>query len=376
VSHSLLRRALVAFAAGSLVLTACAAEDPSSPPAAAQEPEAGPDEETDPDPAADPFTERAPLTGVLVEDDVAADLAARPLLIVKIENSPQARPQAGLDRADVVLEELVEGGMTRFISLFHADLPDDVGPVRSARPVDVALGSGFGQPVFAYSGARPAVQSLLRSSPLIALEEGAPGFHRVLDRRSPHDLFVRPAEAVAAGVARGAGPIVAPGWAFSEDPPPGAVEAVCDDTAPQDDGGTAGSDCLRPGDEIHVDMSTSSRTGFVYDEAAGVYRRDQGGQPSVVTGDGRIGAANVVVLATRHYTDGCCDSNGAPYAETAVVGEDVAIVLRDGQRYDARWRKTADAAPLELLGSDGEPFPLRPGPTWILLPSSAVVAGL
>jgi hypothetical protein len=157
-----------------------------------------------------------------------------------------------------------------------------------------------------------------------------------------------------AGVDRGAGPLVSPGWAFAEDPPSGAA----------------------PGEALQVPMSTSSRTGWTYDDAAGVYRRDQGGEPSVVTGEGRVGAANVVVLATRHYTDGCCDSNGAPYAETSVIGEDVAIVLRDGGRYEAAWRKASAEAPLELLGADGEPFPLKPGPTWILLPSSAVVAGL
>jgi hypothetical protein len=346
------RRVLAAVAAGTLLLTACSAGDPDAAPAAAVEDDGAEEGAADAEPAA--LTGRAPLTGELVEDGRAAELDQQPLLLVKVENSPQARPQAGLDRADVVLEELVEGGMTRFIALFHSDLPDDVGPVRSARPVDVTIGTGFGQPVFAYSGARPAVQGLLRGSPLVALEEGAPGFYRAPDRRSPHDLFVRTADAVAAGVDRGAGPLVSPGWAFDEDPPLGAA----------------------PGAGLQVPMSTSSRTGWTYDEGAGVYRRDQGGEPSVVTGPGRIGAANVVVLATRHYTDGCCDSNGAPYAETSVTGEDVAIVLRDGGRHEASWRKTSDEAPLELLGSDGEPFPLKPGPTWILLPSSVVVSGL
>jgi hypothetical protein len=167
VSSRSLRRVLAAFATSTLLLSACSAGDPDPAPAAAAEDPADDDaEEAEPDPEPAPLTERAPLTGVLVEDDRAAELAEQPLLIVKVENSSQARPQAGLDRADVVLEELVEGGMTRFISLFHSDLPDEVGPVRSARPVDVAIGTGFGQPVFAYSGARPAVQSLLRGSPL------------------------------------------------------------------------------------------------------------------------------------------------------------------------------------------------------------------
>src|SRR5690606_29960341 len=127
---------------------------------------------------------------------------------------------------------------------------------------------------------------------------------------------------------------------------------------------------------ITVPMSPSARAGFTYDEGAGVYRRDQNGTASTVTGSGRIGAANVVVLATRHYTGGCCDTNGAAYSETDVVGEGEAIVLRDGNRYAATWRKSAADQPLELLNPSGDPFSLKPGPTWVLLPSSAVVAGL
>jgi hypothetical protein len=364
VSRRASRRAVAAAVVGAVLLTACSVEDPAPAPAAAEE---------ELDGAADPdltdesarLTGRAPLTGVPIADEAAVELDARPLLIAKIENSPQARPQAGLDTADVVVEELVEGGMTRFIALFHSDLPDDVGPVRSARPVDVTLGSGFGRPVFAHSGARATVQSELRASALVAFEEGGPGFHRVPERRSPHDLFVRPSEVVAAGRELGATPPVAPGWAFAEDAPAGAVTCSPEDAS-----------CDEPGETIRVPMSTSATTGWTYDETAGVYRRDQDGAPSVVTGEGRIGAANVVVLATHHYTDGCCDTNGAPYAETSVVGEDDAIVLRDGQRFAATWRKTEADAPLELLAPDGGPFALKPGPTWILLPSSSVVAGL
>ena len=86
---------------------------------------------------ADPATPASafPLTGVPT-DDPRLD---QPVVSVKIENTPSARPQAGLDRADVVFEEIVEGGVTRFAALFHSDLPAEVGPVRSARLVDVPL---------------------------------------------------------------------------------------------------------------------------------------------------------------------------------------------------------------------------------------------
>jgi hypothetical protein len=356
------RRALLPPLLLAVALTGCSgAADPAPAPAIAQTPAA-----PEPEPEEPELTARAPLTGVLVEDEVGAELADRPLLIVKIENSAAARPQAGLDVADVVVEELTEGGVTRFISLFHSHLPAEAGPVRSARPVDIAVGSGFGRPVFAHSGARAQVQGLLRASPMVALEEGAPGFGRVADRRRPHNLFLRPADVLAVGRERGATPLAAPGWAFAEEPPTGAVDRPC--------GSAAG--CEDPGLGVVVPMSSSARAGWTYDEEAGVYRRDQNGAASTVTGAGRIGAANVVVLATRHYTDGCCDTSGSPYTETDVVGQGVALFWRDGARYEGTWRKPAAGAPLELLDAAGQPFPLKPGPTWLHLPSSAVVAGL
>jgi hypothetical protein len=359
-----LRRALAVLLVGGSLAACSATEDPAAIPADAETVAPEPAEEPEPDPEPE-LTARAPLTGVLVEDVVAADLEEQPLLIVKIENSAAARPQAGLDRADVVIEELTEGGVTRFMALFHSVLPEEVGPVRSARPVDAAVGSGFGRPVFAYSGARAEVQAMLRGSPMIALEEGAPGFFRASDRRAPHDLFIRPEDVLAAGAERGAEPVAAPGWVFAEGVPPGAVHCPAD-----------AADCADPGAAVVVPMSHSARAGWTYDADAGVYRRDQNGEASTVTGEGRIGAANVVVLATRHYQDGCCDTNGSPYTETDVVGEDVALYWRDGERYEGTWRKAGPDAPLELLDAAGEPFPLKPGATWLHLPSSGTVAGM
>jgi hypothetical protein len=301
------------------------------------------DDETDDRP-------RSPFTGLPVD----ADVLARPLLVVKIENSENARPQSGLDVADVVIEELVEGGITRFMVLFHGELPPVAGPVRSARPVDVDLLSGLGASGFAYSGARAEVEGLLGSTPSIRVVEGVAGFFRDDVRRAPHNLYVEPATVLEVVERRGARPLVDIGWHFDEVAPEGAL------TCPA---GT--SNCPDPGASVVVEMSRAFRSGWTYDALAGVYRRDQNGRVFQATGPGEIGAANVVVLATRHYV------GASGYDETdATTTDSPAIVLRDGRRYAARWEKPTPSDLLRILTPSGEPFPLKPGSTWVHLPAA------
>jgi hypothetical protein len=352
-----LARTTTSLLAVLLLATGCGADDP--------EPEPEPLPLEDPEPVEEPEpgepepAGRAPLTGMPLDEDGVALLAERPALLVKVANSPSARPQAGLDEADVVFEETVEGGVTRFMAVFHSQLPDQIGPVRSGRLVDADLGGGYSSPVFAYSGGRAEVQSRLRAAPMIVLEEGAPGFVRTSDRRRPDNLFLVPETTVQAGADRGALPLEDAGWVFDDEAPDGEV------TCPSD-----ATDCDDPGAGITVAMSAAARTGWTYDESEGRYRREQNGTASTVVGDGRIGAANVIVLATRHYSPGCCDSAGSPYVESDVIGGDRGLVLRDGRRYEVRWDKPSADAPLRVLTEDGEPFPLAPGPSWVLLPST------
>lgn len=350
-------RPTVAVVVAALALVACGGDDEPEPtPAAIEEPEAVAEPEA---PEEVPPAGFAPLTGAPLDDAQLAELEERPALVVKVANAPAARPQAGLEEADVVIEETVEGGVTRFMAIFHSQLPDQVGPVRSGRLVDADLGSGYGTPVFAYSGARPEVQTRLRGASMVALEEGAPGFVRTSDRRRPDNLFVVPETTLEAGAA-GARALEDAGLVFDDEPPAG--EVTCPPEA---------TDCDDPGAAISVAMSASFQTGWSFDEAEGVYRRQQNGADSTVTGAGRIGAANVIVLATRHYSPGCCDSAGSPYLESDVIGGDRGLVLRDGRRYEVRWDKPEASAPLRVLDPEtGEPFPLAPGPSWILLPST------
>jgi hypothetical protein len=333
---------VLALAAVAVVLLRGGADGPEEAPteeaAATEEPiatEEATEEDTEP-------IATYPLTGLPMEED-----PERPALLVKVSNSPEARPWTGLEQADVVYEEVVEFGVTRFIAVLHSELPEVLGPMRSARPVDAQVAAGFGTPGFAHSGGRDEVLAALRSAPLVAITEGTRGFFRDNEGRyasdpvAPHNLFLRPEVALEVVVPRGAEPLEDLGWAFDEEPP-----------ARDDGAGTA----------LDVAMTDWFTTGWSYDAAAERYRRDHNGRPSLVTGPGEIGAANVVVLAVRHYVG----LSGFP--ETDVLGEGDALILRDGRRYLARWSKPTGADPLVLRTAVDDPFRLKPGPTWILLP--------
>ncbi|MGH9004055.1 MAG: DUF3048 domain-containing protein, partial [Acidimicrobiia bacterium] len=103
----------------------------------------------------------APLTGLPMDPG----RAGRPVLVVKIDNAPKARPQVGLNQADVIFEEGVEGGITRFAVLFHSKDTDLVGPVRSARSTDIALVTPLNHPLFAYSGANDVFKEYVARAP-------------------------------------------------------------------------------------------------------------------------------------------------------------------------------------------------------------------
>lgn len=348
------RRLLGASLVLALVVAACggpddAADAPSPSPTATASASPEPTAEETPSPEPTPVA-IAPLTGEGVDD---AAVGSRPALAVKIENTKAARPQAGLEDADIVYEELVEGGVTRFFAVFQSELPTAVGPIRSGRPVDAEILPAY-DGIFAFSGARPEVLDALHSTGATLLIEGRDGFYREPSRPSPHNLFGDAARLVDTGEAVG-DPSPATGWlTFTEDPPAGARDCS---------GPDAGCDA----EEYTVVMSNAARAGWTFDAAAGVYRRAQNGTPQPTASGEPVGAANVVILGTPIVDGGCCDSSGARYADIVFVGEGRAIVLRDGRWYEGTWRKESRDAHVELLTDDGLPMSLKPGKTWIHL---------
>jgi hypothetical protein len=330
-------RPIIALVALAVVATGCgrqAEAEPSPTPADPEPVEEVEVAEVEPDP--EPLG-TAPLTGVEVFDaEVLEALEERSAVVVKIPNDPAARPHTGIERADVVYEQETEGGVTRFAAVFHSDYPDVVGNVRSGRAVDVQLVAPY-RGVMVYSGARASVQAQIEAAGLTRVTEGGPGFYRDRSRRAPHNLYNRLPEAAAA---REASPAASPPWSFDVEPPDGGREVS---------------------GRVTIPVSRSAVVDWEYDEDAGAFRRFQNGAPHTVTGDGAIGAANVVALDVPVTGR---DSHGAPVY--ALEGSGDALLLRDGRAYDVGWSKAGRDEPLELRDAADDAL-LAPGPTWIVL---------
>src|ERR1039458_3522729 len=129
----------------------------------------------------------APLTGL---PDPSGLSVKRPALTVKIENTPQALPQWGIDQADVVYEEIVNGGITRLAAIFNSHAPAKVGPVRSVRPTDTQVVWPLGG-IFAYSGGAPYAVASISTAPVKLIDESSAGTAMFRDPNlyAPHNLF-------------------------------------------------------------------------------------------------------------------------------------------------------------------------------------------
>ena len=290
------------------------------------------------------------LTGVVIDEAADPDALARPALGIKIDNAPQARPQLGLGDADIVFEELVEGGVTRFLAVYQSSDPGEAGPVRSGREVDADIFPPFGG-VLAISGAAAPTYDVLFSAGLTVFEEGQAGgaIYRVADRPAPHNL-----NAIARRL-----------WDSAADAPPALPPWPIDAAIPP--GGS------RIGN-VRTAMSDEYAHSWAWRPADGVFERGQNGTRHVAADGEQIGAANVVYATVQVGAGGGVDSSGAATVSIALIDSGPATYLRDGQLFTGTWRKTARESQFEWLDAQGNPFPLAPGRTWVeLLPAGRTV---
>ena len=291
-----------------------------------------------------------PLTGEVVDD--ASLLQRRPMLI-KVSNFPRNnRPQWGLSRADIVFEHYAEGGLTRFSALFYGQDATIVSPIRSARFIDIELVNMYGA-VFAYGSADFRVRERIAES---AFAERAvteyPARCPPMCRFDPvnyNHLITSTIDLQAYILSQGV-----------DNTPPDLSGLVFSNDAPGDGG--------EPGTVLEIRYADLNFHRWEYADERGVYLRSQetGADDEEVVPladalDGeQIGAENVIIVIVSHtFLSGM-----SGLVEIHLYGAGRAIAFRDGTAHEVEWHRGPGGGLLFTMPS-GEPYPLKPGSTWI-----------
>ena len=298
-----------------------------------------------PTPAPAPPPVPWPLTGL-----DSGDALPRPALAVKVENSLEARPQTGLGAADLVWEEVVEGGITRYVAVYHSTLPPEIGPIRSIRPMDAAIAAPL-HGLFAFSGGQPAFVDEVADAGIqvVSNDAGASGFYRIDTRSAPHDVYADPATLLAQADPQH---LADPSTQFEIAGAGNQPTAV-----------TAGP----PAATLALQLSGVSRPTWTWSAPDGRWVRAEGTTPAVEADGTPLRAVNVVVLRTESVDTGTTDPAGNPVPETLLVGTGEALVATGGHTVAATWVKNSVGERLVLRGPDGNPVRLAPGNTWVEL---------
>ena len=276
-----------------------------------------------------------PLTGLPVDDDAAAE---RPAMAVKIDNHPKARPQYGINQADIIFEENVEK-LTRFAAVFHSEGSDPVGPIRSGRMQDINLLGSMNKPLFVWSGGNAKVSAAIQDSDLVDLswtvanKDG--GFTRDDERTAPHNLIAETTKL----------------WTLapSGSKPPAhqfVYRGVSD----------ANASTSKDTDGVKISMD-GVKVHWIWDSASKEFQRLSDDKPHMDSEDVQLAVPNVVVLETE-YTNS--------YSPTSKsVGSGKAYVFTNGVMYEGKWTRDDRLKPFTLTDSAGAPIKLTPGQTFV-----------
>jgi len=289
---------------------------------------------------------RHPLTGF----ELGAEALSGPSISIKIDNTSAGRPQVGIASADLVFEELVEGGVTRYLAVFHTVVPEEVGPVRSGRPQDSDLIAPLGG-LFVFSGVGNSnVREIIRGSGVQLVEHDTSGgtpdgkfFFRSNRKSAPMNLHIQ-----ARSLLEGYATLSPSVQKFQYRTNPAEATAV-----------VSGVDAS----SVRAVFSSGVESIWKWDEASGTYLKFlSNGSPDNDADGTQISATNVVVLSPNYF-----DVEGLPTA--LISGQtDGAYIATGGKLLEGRFVSTAAKDPIQLTYKDGSPVYLTPGKTFVLLP--------
>lgn len=286
----------------------------------------------------------SPLNGLPVADEALLD---RRVIAVKVDNHPNARPQSGIETADAVWELLVEGGLTRFIALFHHSDTDFVGPIRSGRPTDPDLVAITDGPL-TRSGAQDWVQAIFNSRGVDTIGEVRPATFRVGFRSAPHNLYGDTNLMREFADDRG-WPDEAPVPLFTWGELPAGEAAA----------------------EILFDWS-NDQPDVTWKYQGDRYLRFTGTNAHTWTNRNRdvteqVEADTLVVIEAPRYT--ACPPSGSGSCVPAMdtIGSGRALVFHGGEVVEGTWSRGAFDVPFGLQAADGSTLAVPPGRMWIMV---------
>ncbi|NSW76341.1 MAG: DUF3048 domain-containing protein [Candidatus Atribacteria bacterium] len=266
----------------------------------------------------------------------------RPIAVI-VENAPQARPQAGLSKADVVYEIMAEGGITRFLAIFSSEAADRVGPVRSARPY-FALKAMEHDAIFVHSGGSVEAYTYMKELALDHIDEmnHFQPFWREKERRPPHNLYTSVVslrqEAQKLGYNR---PVRSSGFGVASS--------------------SANSPSGKKASALEIRYAGDYAVKFTFNEGKREYARFVNEKPHIDSSSGaQISCSTVIVQVTEHVVK---DAEGR--LEIRFVGQGQGWVFSDGVVLPIRWEKKTLRDKTRFYYDNGEELRVNPGRVWI-----------
>jgi hypothetical protein len=313
------------LAATTLVLAGCGGSDSSDDQKPASQEVAGSEE----------IAATWPLTGLPVEGD--EDVAkSYPVLVTKMDNTEASSPQLGLSQADMVVEELVEGGLTRLAAFYYSQLPTEVGPVRSMRASDIGIVSPIDASVVT-SGAAGRTIARINDAGIQFFQEGVDGISRDTSRSAPYNVFADLTTIADAAEQDPARPADYLPWGDEADFPGGQAATT-----------------------IAASFGGGHTTNWTYDGKGYVNENTYAAQ-----GD-HFPADTVLVLRVTVGDAGYLDPAGNPVPETKLTGKGQAMIFHGGKLVRGTWSKSDLDAPITLSTKAGA-LTVPAGHTWIEL---------
>jgi len=351
----------------SLLAAACGSSSKSEPP-----------EETTTTTTAPPLP-TWPLTGL--PDAKAPTDGNHPAISVKMDNSSDARPQVGINEADIVYELLVEG-ITRFVLVFHSKLPSDIGPVRSARSSDPNIVGQFSRPLFAWSGGNNGVVGEIAAADRAGLltnagvDAATAAYYRESSRYAPHNLFLRLTELLQIKAPAGQG-APTPVFSYVKESTSTTTTSTTSSTTTSTIAGAvapsttvAPQSFILPAPAMTIDFQ-GAKVDYAWDATRGGWRRFQVDgkhpRPESATVDAagvQVAPANVIVMFVDYGASP--SDNRSPMAIT--VGNGPVWVFSGGKVTVGTWSRAKATDPPTLVDNIGKPILLTPGRTWVELP--------